>query len=420
MELETRQDAMYRTNRLKHTMSVLTEDEKFSPNGFWKIKKAADRNVSPELAYTVMKENGVEVSGKNAINEAYKEEFKHRLRTREPHAGWKEHVEEINSVIRSWLEGDSMSSPSFTIEELDKVILRLKKGKSAGSDGYPPELFINAGRGVRQSLLQLLNQIKEQREIPDQWNLMKIVTIYKKKGCKKMLRYYRGIFLAIVISKIFEGLIKDRIEPNLERINRLQAGSGTGRSAADNVFLLRGCIDHSVANKKTLYITSYDYEQAFDSLWVEKCIMALKNLGVSKEMLQLIYNLNRKAKVVVKTPYGLTDMFETDPIVKQGTVLGSAMCSSLTGEYCDLNVGVRVGNMTLSSLLYVDDLIDLTETLSDRERSHLQALIFTKKNNMLLSGTKCFGMGINCNDPLPVLSIDDDRLVQLVEEIVYG
>ena len=103
-------------------------------------------------------------------------------------------------------------------------------------------------------------------------------------------------------------------------------------------------------------------------------------------MLKLIYKLNRKAKVVIKTPYGLTDMFETEPIVKQGTVLGSAMCSSLTGEYCGMNEGVRVGNMMLSSLLYVDDLLDLTETLSDREKSHLQAIIFTKQNNMSLSG----------------------------------
>ena len=234
-----------------------------------------------------------------------------------------------------------------------------------------------------------------------------------------MLKYYRGIFLAIVVSKIFEALIKGRIEPNLEKINPLQAGSRTGRSAADNVFLLRGSIDHFVANKKPLYITAYDYEQAFDSLWVEKCVLALKNLGVSKEMLQIIYNLNKKAKVVVKTPYGLTDMFETDPIVKQGTVLGSAMCSSLTGEYCGMNEGVKVGNMVLSSLLYVDDLIDLTETLSDRERAHLQAIIFTKQNNMLLSGTKCFGMGINSDDPLPVLSIDNDKQVISVEEIVY-
>ena len=112
-------------------------------------------------------------------------------------------------------------------------------------------------------------------------------------------------------------------------------------------------------------------------------------------------------------------MFETEPIVKQGTVLGSAMCSSLTGEYCGMNEGVRVGNMMLSSLLYVDDLLDLTETLSDREKSHLQAIVFTKQNNMSLSGTKCFGMGINSDEPLPVLPIDVDKQVIPVEEIVY-
>ena len=191
IELETRQDAVYRSNRMKQTMSILTEDEKFSPNGFWKIKKAADKKVTPEMAYTIIKENGVELSGEKAINEAYMDEFKHRLRTREPHDGWGEHVDEINSVIRQWLKGESVSSPPFNDEELDKVILKLKKGRSAGIDGYPPELFINAGKGVRRSLLQLLNQIKETREIPDQWNLLEIVTIYKQKGCKKMLKYYR-------------------------------------------------------------------------------------------------------------------------------------------------------------------------------------------------------------------------------------
>ena len=419
IELETRQEAILKTNRLKHTMSVLTEDEKFSPNGFWKLKKAADRNVACETIHTVMKENGAEVSGDVAIKEAYKEEFKHRLRTREPHDGWSDYVEEVNTVIREWLQGEAPSSPPFNDEELDKVILRLKKGKSAGVDDYPPELFIFAGKGVKRSLLQLFNQIKASREIPDQWNLVKIVTIYKQKGCKKMLQYYRGIFLAIVVSKIFEALIKNRIDPNLSQINPLQAGR-TGRSPADNTFLLRGAIDHSVATKKPLYITAYDYEQAFDSLWVEKCIKSLKNLGVSKEMLQLIYNLNnQKAKVVVKTPNGMTDIFETDPLVKQGTVLGSAMCSSLTGEYCGINEGVKVGNMTLSSLLYVDDLLDLAETLIDRENSHQQALLFTKENNLSLSGTKCFGMAINDENSPPILVIDEEKHVNQVDEIVY-
>ena len=234
-----------------------------------------------------------------------------------------------------------------------------------------------------------------------------------------MLRYYRGIFLAIVISKIFESLIKGRIEPDLSKINVLQAGSRTDRSAGDNVFLLRGCTDHYKSIKKPLYITAYDYEQAFDSLWVEKCILSLKNLGVSKEMLQLIYNMNKKAKVVIKTPYGTTTSFETDPIVKQGTVLGSALCSSSTGEYCGVNKGVPIGTMMLSSLLYVDDVIDITTTLPDREEAHEQAVIFTKQNNLSLSGTKCYGLAMNTDISPPTLTIDDLKQVIPAEVIVY-
>ena len=147
--------------------------------------------------------------------------------------------------------------------------------------------------------------------------------------------------------------------------------------------------------------------------------MALKNLGIQKEMLQLIYNLNKKAKVVVKTPYGMTEMFETEPIVKQGTVLGSVLCSSLTGEYCGLNEGVRIGNMMLSSLLYVDDLLDPSETLQHREKYHQRAIVFTKQNNLLLSGTKCYGLGINCDEELPVLYIDGEKIVHPTDEIIY-
>ncbi len=319
------------------------------------------------------------------------------------------------------MKGESDQSSPFTAQELDRVIKKLKKGKRPGVDEYPPELFIYAGKGVREALLNVINLVKTSRDIPDQWNLMKIVAIYKQKGCKKMLRYYRGIFLAIVISKLFESLIKSRIEPALNNINLLQAGSRTNRRGADNVFLLRGCVDHYVANKRPLYITAYDYEQAFDSLWMENCILALKNLGVSKEMLQLIYNLNKKAIVTVKTPYGMTEPFETEPVVKQGTVLGSALCSSSTGEYCGINTGVEVGNMTVSSLLYVDDVIDLSSNVKDRERYHEHAVIFSRQNNLSLSGTKCYGMAMNCDDILPLLLIESDgsKCVIPAEVIIY-
>ena len=94
--------------------------------------------------------------------------------------------------------------------------------------------------------------VKESKEIPEQWDLVKIVTIYKQKGSKKRLKFYRGIFLTLVISKIFEQMVKERIEDKLSHVNLLQAGSRRERGAADNVFLLRACIDHHKFTKKSL------------------------------------------------------------------------------------------------------------------------------------------------------------------------
>ena len=225
----------------------------------------------------------------------------------------------------------------------------------------------------------------------------------------------------MVISKIFEGLIKLRINESLNNVNILQAGSRKNRGGPDNVFLLRGTIDHHIFTKKPLYITAYDFEQAFDSLWVEDCMLALKKVGISQEMAQLIYNLNKSAKVIVNTPFGPTSAFLTEPIVKQGTVLGSILCSTATGEYCDKNLGVMVGTLLIATLLYVDDIIDLSSSRSECINSHENAITFSRSKKLTFSGTKCLNMVINPvknEDPVELV-IDDEKKVVPTSEIVY-
>ena len=420
--IESSQIAKLRAERVKSTMAELTTDDKFSPAGYWKVKKAAKKGTRKEKnLMNVVKENGTEVEGEEAIKEAYKEEFEARLANRKPAGGWEEYVEETNCVVREWLMKEcSSSTPAFTLEELKKVISKLKNGKSPGMDGYPAELFKYAGDGVLESLLLVFNMIKESKQIPEQWDHVKIVTIYKQKGSKKALKYYRGIFLTLVVSKIFERLIKERIENNLHRVNLLQAGSRKERGAHDNVFLLRAAIDHHKFTKRPLYVTAYDFEQAFDSLWLEDCIMSLEKLGIEKEYLQIIYNLNRHAVVTVQTPYGATTHFETDPIVKQGTVLGAVLCSSSTGEYCEENVGICIGTALIPSLLYVDDIIDLTSSEKDCLSAHINAMLFSKRKKIKFSGTKCHCMLLNGEiEDIPELVIDDENNVIPSEEIVY-
>ena len=70
MSCENSKSAKARAERLKKTTEALTIKEKFSPSGYWKIKKAAEKGTRKEqVMSSVIKENGVEVTGESAIIE---------------------------------------------------------------------------------------------------------------------------------------------------------------------------------------------------------------------------------------------------------------------------------------------------------------------------------------------------------------
>ena len=97
----------------------------------------------------------------------------------------------------------------------------------------------------------------------------------KERSIRK-LSSYRGIFLVPVLSITFEKLLKNRITSHLEE-NRtqFQAGGVKTKGVVDNLFILRGMIDHSKYLEKELWIKFYDTEKCLDSLWLEDCINCL-------------------------------------------------------------------------------------------------------------------------------------------------
>ena len=88
-----------------------------------------------------------------------------------------------------------------------------------------------------------------------------------------------------------------------------QTGGVKGKGVVDNLFSLRGLIDHSNYLAKELWITFYDTEKCFDSLWLEDCINALWRNGIQDDTLYVVYLMNQKAYITVKTPFVDTDPF---------------------------------------------------------------------------------------------------------------
>ena len=214
-----------------------------------------------------------------------------------------------------------------------------------------------------------------------------------------------------------EKLIKTRVKDVLDTINPLQCGGRCNRSTCDCTFILRCLIDHAKYLNRTLYLTLYDYQTCFDSLWLEDCIISLWNLGINNQMLPLIYKMNESSRVIVKSPYGPTRPFNCPRIVKQGTVLGSTLCGSTTAELCGelKQGGASVLSESVKGLLFVDDTITANHTFNDTIQSNNKVVLFSKRKRVEFNVPKCFQLIINYKDktPCPILFIDEEEIARV-------
>jgi hypothetical protein len=186
------------------------------------------------------------------------------------------------------------------------------------------------------------------------------------------------------------------------------------KSGADQVFLVRSCINHAKYLDSPLYLNFYDFRQCFDKLWLEDSIISLYKLGLQDELLALIYKTNFKARISVKTPIGRSDYFTKTSIVKQGSVTASSLCSSSTGEFCDVNKvgGIPIGKAVISTLAYVDDVVTANNNVADAKKSNRNMCFFSDKKKSPLNEDKCFILPVNCKktDPIPILEVNSKAM----------
>ena len=252
------------------------KDGTINKQDFWKIKKVLKPrsfNV-PHCAVDSFR-NGI--TDENSIRQEYKNEFNLRLRKRSIAEELKDY-EKLNNLLCGAILQNSKgnSGPDFTMEEMEVVVKELKTGKCVDPLGFVRDMFINRDEALPQSLLQMANSLKKMKSVPINWSRICIQNLKKKTGSIRKLSSYRDIFHVPVLSIILEKLLKNIITPHLEEnMTQFQTGGVKGKRVVDNLFILRGMVDHSKYLGKELWITFCDIEKCFDCLWLEDCINCL-------------------------------------------------------------------------------------------------------------------------------------------------
>ena len=145
---------------------------------------------------------------------------------------------------------------------------------------------------------------------------------------------------------------------------------------------MNACIDHAKYLNQPLYLAFYDFQQCFDKLWLEDCLIGLWKVGIRDQMLSLILSMNEECQIVVQSPCGRTEPFKIDRIVKQGTVLGPQLCKVSTAEYGGDTPGYQLGSVNIKPPIFVEH---FREHCRHERGPQKGCLVCFKKTNQLWS-----------------------------------
>ena len=136
----------------------------------------------------------------------------------------------------------------FTQEELDSVLRKIKNLKAAGLNEIPPEVWKT--RQFDDILLRQCNAVYNQNPI-DRW-MKGCILPFPKKGDLRLAKNYRGITLTSIAAKIYNALLRNRIEPKIDNILRKnQNGFRRNRSTTLQILTIRIILEGVRAKKPT-------------------------------------------------------------------------------------------------------------------------------------------------------------------------
>ena len=344
----------------------LLNDDSFNPNYVWSLKKKLFPNFS-EAPFAIFNKDQQLVTDSKGILEVMKDEFSYRLRNRtidEEYSELKE-LKEYLCHLRLQITRQSDFLP-WTMEDLKKAIAKLKDKKCRDPHGHINELYKNMGIKGLESLLSLLNRIKEEIIVPNVLKLSNVSTLYKGKGSRREVLNLRGIFKLPIVRNILDRLIVTEDKEVVSRsMGQFQVGNQEKRNIRDHTLIIHAVVNEAHRNNLDIDILFTDIKQCFDSIWLEEALNDLYNSGIQSRNLNLLYEGNKSTDMCIETSYGQSERVNLQKVVMQGSVTGGTFCSNQLAKLCNKtfdegDVYMYLNEVPIPALAMVDDIASVS------------------------------------------------------------
>ena len=305
--------------------------------------------------------------------------------------------------------------------------------------GYTPKADDGTGEdtdirlGLQSTILNLVNMILSTGKFPNSEKTGVIVTLYKK-GDPQDLNNYRGITLLSSIYKLVTKILNKRMSRICDAskaLSDLQAAGRANRGCLTQISTLLNIIKHSHRNKTPCYMISTDIRKAFDTISYDSFLQSLDILGYEDNVINLIDNLQKDFKCVVRTPYGNTDSFHIQQGCKQGCALSplrfilvydiflkyieaqkygykwKAFSTATTEE--ESKLVITDGSIRIPSLAFMDDMILMSSCPFELEQMMKDFDRFLEAVGLSINAGKCHYTAINAvSQPREIRVLDHE------------
>ena len=258
----------------------------------------------------------------------------------------------------------------FTRSQLLKGISSLDNNKASSFDKITNEMLKTGKLVLVGPLITLFNSILFSTLFPSKWK-PDILTPLHKSGEKNDPNNYRGVSVGSCLGKLFCKLLQNRLEDLCNKnnfINETQGSGKKGSRTSDHLLIVKFLIDKYVKHQgKQLFACFVDLRKAYDTVPRTKLFYSLlSDNNIGGNFLKILQEIYKGNQVYIKLTDGLLQPIKSTIGLKQGCVFSPILfnlfinkISSIFDETCS---PVKINNVNLSSLLWADDLMLVSQT----------------------------------------------------------